>query len=605
MDAVQTDNGICVQALKQQKPRLLLPMIGFLVLVIWGLAATRNLEDSTEFQMSDRRVTPFLQGFYAPETATDGTTYRWTNGLGVIQAQSIRATTHALWRVSVAASPTPLALYLDGLQVLHQQRRIYQVIGATPSWTGAHELRINTIPFADPNEERLLGVRVTDATLVQSGGRLPALFWLGSVFVILACLVTSALVLGWGMGGVVGATVIAALITSSAPLLDVRAAGTWMFTLAGIAVLLPVSVWGLQRWVPRILMTGWAGLLLVRLWGISYPGFEGHDYRIHLRRLSDFRSGIWTMSAHPYEFGRRESVILPLFYRVADGIASVLGTHLAMHLLIICAETSVALVVWFILRRVRFAPRTALIAALLVLLMPLSTSVLYWSFMQQICAHVVIFAIAYLTIHGSRRAVWVAGVLLAVVALTHIGETFIAVIWYAAIRLAEPDRFQKSWWVRTLPAALAGVAVSPLYWSFFGSLGANATTIVQPSGQQILNQMQVAFTIGLAPLPLVAAGIVVLLLLWHNPRLTIPWLSVVTVFVGVELVTRAQVRYLYTGAPLVAVALGWCISPLWRKGFAARLLVVLVVGYIGWVSGALWIDAVLGWQKPRIDGLTH
>ena len=234
MDAVQTDNGICVQALKQQKPRLLLPMIGFLVLVIWGLAATRNLEDSTEFQMSDRRVTPFLQGFYAPETATDGTTYRWTNGLGVIQAQSIRATTHALWRVSVAASPTPLALYLDGLQVLHQQRRIYQVIGATPSWTGAHELRINTIPFADPNEERLLGVRVTDATLVQSGGRLPALFWLGSVFVILACLVTSALVLGWGMGGVVGATVIAALITSSAPLLDVRAAGTWMFTLASL-----------------------------------------------------------------------------------------------------------------------------------------------------------------------------------------------------------------------------------------------------------------------------------------------------------------------------------------------------------------------------------
>jgi MFS family permease len=97
----------------------------------------------------------------------------------------------------------------------------------------------------------------------------------------------------------------------------------------------------------------------------------------------------------------------------------------------------------------------------------------------------------------------------------------------------------------------------------------------------------------------------VLLLLWHNPRLTIPWLSVVTVFVGVELVTRAQVRYLYTGAPLVAVALGWCISPFWRKGFAARLLVVLVVGYIGWVSGALWIDAVMGWQKPRIDGLTH
>jgi hypothetical protein len=85
----------------------------------------------------------------------------------------------------------------------------------------------------------------------------------------------------------------------------------------------------------------------------------------------------------------------------------------------------------------------------------------------------------------------------------------------------------------------------------------------------------------------------------------IPWLAVVAVFATVEALTRAQVRYLYTGAPLIAVAVGWCIPRVWRYGWAGRLLVLLVVAYVAWVSSALWIDAVMGWQKPRIDGLTH
>jgi hypothetical protein len=44
---------------------------------------------------------------------------------------------------------------------------------------------------------------------------------------------------------------------------------------------------------------------------------------------------------------------------------------------------------------------------------------------------------------------------------------------------------------------------------------------------------------------------------------------------------------------------------LWRKGIAGRLFVLCIVGFVAWVSLALWIDGVMGWQKPRIDGLTH
>ena len=182
-----------------------------------------------------------------------------------------------------------------------------------------------------------------------------------------------------------------------------RAAGLWVRNLAGVSIIVPLAAWLLRRWFPALLLTGWASVLLLRLWGIRAPSFEGHDYAIHLRRLSDFRTGIWTMSAHPYEFGRRQSVILPLFYRVSDALAEVLGTHLAMHLMIVCAETSIALLVWLLLKRVSFPPRAALLGALLVLLLPLSSSVLYWAFMQQISAHVLTFAIAYLPLGGRQN----------------------------------------------------------------------------------------------------------------------------------------------------------------------------------------------------------
>jgi hypothetical protein len=55
----------------------------------------------------------------------------------------------------------------------------------------------------------------------------------------------------------------------------------------------------------------------------------------------------------------------------------------------------------------------------------------------------------------------------------------------------------------------------------------------------------------------------------------------------------------------VAVSLGVALAPVWQRGRAARVLVILVLAIVGWVSMALWVDAVMGWQKPRIDGLTH
>jgi hypothetical protein len=555
--------------------------------------------------MTDRTSAPYLAGFYTPEEATDGTTYRWTSGLAVIRAVGLVPDPDAIWYVTVAASTQLTQMQFDAMAVDHEDKRRYAFLARPTGLNGVQSIRITSSTFTDPAEARQLGVRIISASLAHVWQPFPALLWVSSVAVIALMAALSAWLLGWGWRGVVVACVAVLVTVTLMQWTSPRAAGLWARDLAGVSILVPLSLWLLRRWFPVMLLTGWASLLFLRLWGIRAPSFEGHDYAIHLRRLSDFRTGIWTMSAHPYEFGRRQSVILPLFYRVSDALAEVLGTHLAMHVMIVCAETSIALIVWLLLRRVSFPPRAALIGAFLVLLMPLSSSVLYWAFMQQISAHVLTFAVAYLTTRGTTRTAWLAALVLAVVALTHIGETFIAVVWYIGLRLTEPDRFRPQWWWRSLPVVVAGVAVLPLYATFLGNVGASGSALIQPISPAIVAQLGVAFTVGLAPVPIGAALIALTVLAWQRPRLVIPWLAVVAVFATVEALTRAQVRYLYTGAPLVAVAVGWCVSRVWRYGKAAQLLVLLVVTYVAWVSCALWIDAIMGWQKPRIDGLTH
>lgn len=579
-------------------------LIGTAAIALWGILVLWQ-PTQVAFFASERRIEPFLSGFYAPETATDGTDYRWTNGAGVVHDVVMPFSRRVLWTVTVATAPVPLGLRINDMTVLHSTRRAYHFLSDTTQWWGENTLTLRSTTFPDSNEARQLGVRMVSVVLRQPMSDWPALLTFLAGALLLFTLLWSARVLG-SNGTYDGVVLLAGVgIVALLHLLDPRAAGLWLWNLALITVTIPPLILVLRRWFPLPLVVGWAGMLALRLWGIRYPGFEGHDYQIHLRRLGQFRTGIVSMIAHPYEYGRRQSIILPLYYRVADGLASVLSAPLAMHLLIVVAETSVALLVFVLLRRMEVARRPALFAALLVLLLPISSSVLYWSFMQQITAHVVTFAIAATAATSRRRDSWLAGALLAVVALTHIGETLIAALWYGCIRLAQRDRWSAAWWWRWVPAVLALLAVLPVYRTFLNGVGTDRGSLFNPVSPDVWAQMGVAIQIAVAPIPLLAAVIVVLLLLWRRPRIVVPWAATAVTFWVVELLTQAQVRYLYTGAPLVAVALGVALAPMWQRGRAARVLVIMVLAIVGWVSMALWVDAVMGWQKPRIDGLTH
>lgn len=369
---------------------------------------------------------------------------------------------------------------------------------------------------------------------------------------------------------------------------------------------IPVFIWAGRRWVPPVLLAVTGTVYLVRLWGIMYPLFAGHDYPIHLRRVFQFSEGIWSLTANPYEFGRRTSVILPLYYRLADILSNLLGHHLAMHALIITSETALGIAVWLLVRRAGLGARTALFAGVLTLLWPISSAVLWWSFMQQITAHVFTILVAYAAVRRDQRGAYFAALFLAIVATMHIGEMMVAALWYGFLRLSEPDIGQRTWWQRTIPVFVIVPFVIPLYVPFVQNLAnGSGGSLINPDLNDVIPRMVTAVTVAWQPIPVWVAPVVIGAAVLVLNRVGWAWLGVGLAFWFVELITQAQVRYLYTLTPLLASGFAVILMLIWRKGRAGRLFVLCLVGFVAWVSLALWIDGVLGWQKPRIDGLTH
>jgi uncharacterized membrane protein len=276
----------------------------------------------------------------------------------------------------------------------------------------------------------------------------------------------------------------------------------------------------------------------------------------------------------------------------------------------ITSETALGVVVWLLVRRAGVSERTAQLAGIVTLLWPMSSAVLWWSFMPQITAHLLAVVVAYAAIRQDRRGAYLAAVCLALIASIHVGECMVAAVWYGLLRISEQDVFRRAWWQRTLPVLAVVPIPVVLYWSIVQSFGgANTDTTgslsIMTDLNDVLPRMLTAATVASQPIPVWAAPIVIGMAVWRLNRLGWAWLGVGVTFWLVELVTQAQVRYLYTITPLLASGFAISMMPIWRKGYAGRLFVLCLVGFVAWVSMALWIDGVMGWQKPRVDGLTH
>ena len=556
------------------------------------------------------RAATLLTDFYAPEKASDGVSTRWTTGQATITIPNNAWQQMPQIRLSIADSARTVTttIHIGQMQVLVPMvtsTRIVSLLLPRTNASGIQTLTLSTPVIQLAGDERTLGIRMRQIAVLGQPWGWPAPLWWGLMAwlcIVGAWLGRLIVMARWAW---LGALIYGPVVLLAMMLSDMVNVDQWFAAWSGIAVLVLVGAWLVRRFAPLALVRGWVVVLSLRLIGITYPTFAGHDYLIHLRRVFLFRDGSWTMAAHPYEFGRRQSLILPLYYRLADGLGSLLGYHLAMHLIIVLCETGLGLAVWALLRRSGVTPLLALFSGLIVLGLPISSAVLWWSFMQQITAHVFTVVIAYMVIRRDQRGAYVAAGMLAGVALTHIGEAMVAAVWYGLLRVCESDRFTRAWWGRTVPVLAAGLLLIPIYASFFVNVGQAHGGLINPDLASVWPRMQTAFMVGFAPFPWVAVVVLLALAVRVAWRTTVPWILTAGLFFCVELVTQAQVRYIYTVAPLMAVGMANVLVPIWRKGWAGRILVGLCIGFVAWVSLSLWVDAVLGLQKPRIDGLTH
>jgi hypothetical protein len=533
------------------------------------------------------RAATLLTNFYEPEKASDGVYSRWTAGTAMITIANRpwQQMTQVQFTIADSARAVTTTIQVGQLRLsvpMANATRIVSLLLPHTDMSGRQYITLTTPVIQLAGDERALGIRMRQIAVLGQPWAWPAplwwglLGWLAIVGALLGILIAGA---RWAW---LGAVIYRQVVLLAMMLSDMVNLGQWFPAWTGIAVLVPVGAWLVRRFAPLVLLRGWVVVLTLRLIGITYPTFSGHDYLIHLRRVFLFRDGSWTMAAHPYEFGRRQSLILPLYYRLADGMGSLLGYHLAMHLIIVLCETGLGLAVWALLRRSGVTPLLALFSGLVVLSLPISSAVLWWSFMQQITAHVFTVVIAYAVVRRDQRGAYLATTVLAGVALTHIGEAMIAAVWYGLLRLCESDRFSRVWWLRTLPVLGAVVLLIPIYASFFvNNVGHGQAGLINPDLANVWPRMQTAFMVGFAPFPWLA---VVLLLAWAVRvawRTTVPWLLTAGLFFAVELLDSSPgALHLYCCA-IIGDGLCECVDP----HLAQRLGWSCIGGVVYWFCG--------------------
>jgi hypothetical protein len=559
-------------------------------------------------------VSPF-QGFYASQTDDVGP-YRWSKTDSTIRIAGVADHTMSIMQMIVSDSgrTVPVSLRSGSLVVTtivaQQTRRIallLPLIQANVDTT----VHMYAPPFVHPADERQLGVRVRSVTLLMASSNTLALSWLGVLLWVALIIWVSAWLLRahrvvvW-LSGVLGAP----LLFAGAIIINASMTAAWLMSWALVLPLVPLVIVGM-RWLrlPTVVQSAVAFWVAVRLLLVVYPAFDGHDFLIHAKRLGEFhRLQSFTLLDYPFEFSGRPALILPLFYWLSDAIARVVGLDLAMHVVIVCAESLLAVVVWLILRQCHVPARTAIIATLLTLAMPIATAILWWAFMPQVLAHLLAFVVIYATLRRDRWGAVLAGVAMAGVVWTHIGEVLIIAVWYIGLRVSEPDRWSSSWWWRWLPVVVLPLSAVSLYVNYVYTLLDLAPTVARAVPSRFANmlaQIKEGLAVGFAPLAWWLTPLLMLVAWRRLPQLAPAWVVTVVFWLGVELITGYQVRYGYLAVPLIAIGLAYCLTPLTRYGRAGWVFALTIVLFVTWVSLALWVDATLLGVRPRVDGLSH
>ena len=632
-----------------------------IVVVILNIAALHLGPSGYTIDVGSYQDQAALLQFHSPERNTAGTSYRWSNTTSTLVMRGPQLSRSAVIELGLgslppgALEPRELTLTLDGgkwtmLALPNQPRRLRLLLPPDVLADAEVQVGLKSTTTIAPGDGRPVGVFVDqvglrwfDRSLIMPSPSI-LVAQIGLLLIWLALAHHLALRPLWSI--TIAALLLIALILNAlyrpdlAPIYQIRLLGGGM-----VGALL---IWGLSRGLPhatpeasarvmRILLLITLAALAVRLVGILYPLFFSHDLAIHLRRFREVQLGRLLLVERPYEFSQRVILLVPSVYILLLPATLLVDRITALQLIYTLVDATTPLLVGVLALRLSLGERVALLAAVLIALLPMNLTALHWGFAQQIIAQwIALLLLVVMAGPAPRHMLGWAGVvlLMTVTLMFHMGiflligvcmSLFLVLNLWPRLRAVVVGQVpimqlltaaEGRGWVLS-SAAAAGIAffmhyVDQLRTIINSLLNPSTLTLARNAAQadQLarLQQIWVGLTASFAPLPLglILAGAIVLLWRVRGQQLllVIAWLTTTLIFLSIDIVTGQQVRYGYFSAPifLTGVALlleRWLRRPVGRSIVWAMMVLVLFAGL------QLWYTSISLGVKPSINPLTH
>lgn len=603
--------------------------LALVALAVVGAARASAIRE-TRLPLDDRRLAAaLLAGFHEPEQDGRGG-YRWATGdarAWIAHPWAGVATAFVLGAgPGVPGGPTELTLAFGAtppvtIALAPEPRRYRLLVPPGASRLGSLLVGLRSATATLPPDIRALGVRVEELAARSLGG---AVIWPAPGLLLMqGAMLALVGLMAWRVGapapGAAVAMLAVACLLALPPLFAPLVAPLYLWRLAaGVVLLAAATLVGLP-WLERAWGAGaraiWVAMLLacgLRLTGALYPPFAAYDLGLNLGRLAATVGGTLVATNESFEFGGGLTVYPSGPYVVLmPGLLAGLTPKLAVQGGIALLDGLATLGVAALGRALGVRGPALLFACLAYAAAPISLTTLYYGHTAQAFGQALMAPLAAVLLlglgNGGRWWPWLlAWALLSAALLSHIGVSILAGAWLGL-----------AWLALTVRRTLDG----PTWWRLTVALGAGGLTgLVLVYGPVVLAHLEILAGLefggeGVAPKPSynlivrapwlaygpvgVALALVALPLVRQArlPRggaeLLAAWAGAAGLFLGVELLTGLQVRYLVFLTPLICLLVGLALGrlALWRPVGAwaawSLVLALLAHGAWGWLAGAL------------------
>jgi hypothetical protein len=613
---------------------LLLALVAFGLTLLLAVGQSLRLTHShptAQLDLAAPEARLLVRGFHEPEQ--DGVRhFRWTAGTSHVRLANAGFGESVVLGLRIGASPPSKAApnlhvvvngqALTTLDLADSPQRYLLLVPSSSVRAGEFELTLASTTTVLPPDVRALGVRLEQVTLDVHGTSvvLPGLLTALTPGLLLASVMLSLRRIGCEPLVVFAALALAATGVALAQQRIWPLAPMYVGRMAVAAAMLTgLTLWLLPvlerraQWAgaPAFIHMLWAAALLacaVRFVGTLYPPFDAYDLSLNLGRFLRTVGGTLVDTNRSFEF-RSGVTVYPAgpYLALAPGALLGLTPKLAVQGGIALVDGFGGLATGLLARRLGLTARSALFAAVLYAALPVALTSLWFGHTAQVFGQALMVPLALVLLAAlgpsGRRWHWlVAGALLSMALLSHIGVTILAAVWLGLAWLLLGRTLDRARWGQLFGVLVVSGAVGlALVYGAAAQLKVAETIKVgervaeatrAPAYNLIWSAIVISFyAAGWA----LAPGGLLLVLRERLPRgggaLLAAWLVTAGIFLTVELATALQVRYLVFLAPLACVGIGAMFGALEARGRAGRgvvwvaIGVLLVLGAIPWFSG--------------------